>query len=82
MTIKEIKRIAESEMQRDGYLSKGVRHEVVASARGGHQFSLVVSTDDAIRISAELRRTGHVGAMSTMMDETPGRKVVTFNQSK
>lgn len=82
MNVKELKYIADIEMMREGILSKGVRLEVVNAAKEGHKFTLEVSTDDSIRIAAEMRRKGLNGRMSMVKSKTPNRKVLTFNHSK
>ena len=68
-------------MKRDGHLSKGVRIEAVNAAKLGNNLELVVSTDDALRILAEMRRSGKSDIVCTKT-LAPNRKLITFNQPK
>lgn len=71
-------------MNRDRCLSKGVRIEVVNAAKRGEKFTMTISTDDYIRIGAELRRCGLFGCMRSTTKATgvANQKTVTFNESK
>ena len=80
MTQKELLNIAESEIKRDGCLSKGVRIEIINAAKRGQDFKLIVSTDDSIRITAELRRAGFQGIVSCAKADKPNTRIITITR--
>lgn len=82
MTLKELTCIADTEMVRDGFLSKGVRLEIVNAAMSGQDMTLTVSTDDAIRIGSEIRRRGGRGIFSYSRTDIPTKKIITINHSR
>lgn len=80
MTTTELKRIASSELEKDGQLSKGTRITIVEKARAGEHFSIQGSTYDIVRIGAALRKSQDHKVMSTYTIK-PGKRVeMTFNE--